>query len=115
LVPDSSRAADVLAAVLQRLPSKFVPDVRVLDSWVEDDDVICLVYTSSLTDGLTGLRRRVEVDIPVTAIVDDIVVCDLGEPLGTDREGGERDENGILWWPGIRPELRYFAHKARGH
>jgi hypothetical protein len=60
-----------------------------------------------------GLRRQIEADVPIEAVVDDIVVCDLGEPVGADAEGLSRDEAGIMWWHGIRPGWRYFADKAR--
>jgi hypothetical protein len=109
-----SRASVVLSEIRMQAPLIGV-GIEIVDSWVENDLVICVVYQSQFTDGLHGLRREVETDVPIEAVVKDIVWLDLGEPLGKEADGLTRDQDGILWWFGTDLEWRYAARKARGH
>lgn len=59
--------------------------VRVIDSWVESEDVFCIIYRFPWLDELLGLRRGVEIDDDETFEEWAVEVGDLqlGEPLGT--------------------------------
>jgi hypothetical protein len=109
-----SRASIVLSQVLERASAVSV-ELEIFDSWTEGELTVCVVYQSSEADGLLGLRREVETDVPVDAVAMDIVWDDLIEPLGRQADGLMRDGDGIMWWPGTRPEWRHQAMRARGH
>lgn len=98
----TSRAAEALTAVLSGVfpPSEDNGQLRVLNSWTEDDEVICVVYQGWWFEGLLGLRRRIDDDLPLDVVVLQIVASELGEPVGRMVEGVEPDSDGITWWEG---------------
>ncbi len=102
----TSRAAQALAVVLARVPE---PDAsnghfRILDSWTESDDTICVVYEGWWTEAPTGLRRRLDPDLSVNVMAGQILDAELGEPPGAMLDGVDPDANGIRWWEGEPPE-----------
>ncbi|WP_408895760.1 hypothetical protein ACJ5H2_12675 [Nocardioides sp. R1-1] len=99
---ERSRATAALAEVLANLPppSPDNGDLRILDSWTEGDDTICLVYKGWWEDGTLGLRRRIDPDVSVRDVVAQILNAELGEPPGGMIEGVEPDDDGIVWWHG---------------
>lgn len=102
----STRAAEALAAVLAHVPSPTEDNghLRILDSWTEGEDTICVVYEGWWEEGTIGLRRRIDDDLPVSWVVGQILEAELGEPPGGMLDGVEPDENGIVWWHGEPPE-----------
>lgn len=111
-----SRASLVLSGVIKGAGQPGLGSgLEIIDSWTEGELIVCVIYRSALTDGAHGLRREVETDIPVQAVVTDILWHDLSEPIGAEAASLTRDSEGILWWSGTRPEWRYQAMKARGH
>ena len=55
-----------------------------MDSWTEGDDVFCLVNRHpEHYDGTLGLHRVVEDDWTIDGVVDQVLVGELGEPLGS--------------------------------
>lgn len=109
---DETPAGSVLAAVLSGLVGHRA-QVEPVASWIEGEDVLCIVYRSSYVDGIVGLRRVIELDVPLDAVVSDILEGDFGEPMGSDAEHIWLDDEGRRWWSGLRPEWRYEANSAR--
>jgi len=101
-VTKTSRAAQALAKVLQRFPppDEDNGDLLLLDSWTEGDDTICIVYRGWWHEGTLGLRRKIDADLPLSAVVAQILDAELGEPPGGMVEGVEPDSDGITWWEG---------------
>lgn len=102
-----SRASQVLAQVLtaiERSNDRFPTDdfaTEVVDSWVENDDTFCIVYRQRLYgDELFGLRRTVEPAWSISGVVDEVLTCELFEPLGSLYDPMVADEQGIKWWAG---------------
>ena len=100
-----TQAAQVLAAVLERLPAADEDNggFHVLDSWTEGDDTICLVYRGWWHGGTLGLRRRIDADLPLDIVVGQILGAELGEPPGLLVEAVAPDSSGITWWHGEPP------------
>lgn len=108
-----SRADDVLALVLAAIESRvgaFRSDdlmPEVLTWCVEAEDVFCLVYRQPLYGPTTiGLRRTVEPDWTIEGVADEVVTCELGEPLGSLWHTLTPDLAGVMWWTGNPPEWK---------
>lgn|GEM_PF-3530313 len=87
------------------MSADLVPEL--VDSWVEAEDVFCVVYRQPLYGPiLLGLRRVVEADWTIEGVVDEVVTCELGEPLGSLWETLTPDEAGTMWWAGNPPEWK---------
>jgi hypothetical protein len=82
--------------------------VHVERTWTESADVLCLVYRQPgmYPDMTLGLRRTVDPDWTVEGVADEILCCELGEPLGSLYAGLEADEDGVMWWTGNLPEWK---------
>lgn len=80
--------------------------LQVLGAWTEGTDTICIVYRGWWHPSTLGLRRQIESDWPVDAVVEYIVTSELGEPLGSREAWLEPDEHGIHWWVGDPPDWR---------
>jgi hypothetical protein len=98
----STPAARVLAAVLEGIPAPTEDNgnFRVVDSWTEGDDFICVVYRGWWHESILGLRRRIEADVPLDDMIGKILDAELGEPPGALVEDVEPDSDGITWWQG---------------
>ncbi len=107
---EASRPAQVLEAV-QRGSSRLAPITATCASstpWAEGEDTICVVYEGWWYPGTLGLRRKVEANVPVEHVVEDMLSGDLGEPLGSLVDTLVLDDNGVMWWEGNPPECRHF-------
>lgn len=102
---EQSRAKQVLDIVLAELPSLREP-TELVDSWTEGPTVLCLVYRQSLYDCTLGLRREVEDDWTLEGVADEILTCELDEPLGSMIDTLQPDEHGVMWWTGNLPEWK---------
>lgn len=102
----TSRAAQVLAKVLLGAPDTMGTGLVVIDSWVEGEDTFCIVYRYEFFDGVVGLRRTVEPDWSIDAVVDHVLVGELGEPLGAMEDELVADKDGVMWWAGDTPEWK---------
>ena len=107
---EASRAAQVLEAVREGIepPQAHNGYLRLLDSWTEGEDTICVVYEGWWYPGTLGLRRNVEANVPAQHVVEDILSGDLGEPLGGLVDALVPDDNGVMWWEGNPPEWRHY-------
>jgi hypothetical protein len=110
---DPSRARIALERILAALSgpsergSRLVQQIEVVDSWTEGDDIFCLVYRDpDEYDFTLGLRRTVEPNWTIDGVVDQVLVGELGEPLGTLEDTLRPDDQGVMWWTGDRPEWR---------
>jgi hypothetical protein len=99
----SSRAQQVLERVIREVP-RLTPATAVLDSWTEGDDVFCLVYRQEGYDWPLGLRRHVPPEWTVDGLVQEILICELEEPLGSLSATLQADDAGVRWWRGNPPE-----------
>jgi hypothetical protein len=113
-VSDSpSRAQTALERILGALSrpserrSRLVEHIEVVDSWTEGDDVFCLIYRDPEEYDFTlGLRRTGETDWTIDGVVDQVLVGELGEPLGALEDTLRADDKGVMWWTGDQPEWR---------
>ncbi len=98
----ASRADAALARVLAGIapPSEDNGNLKIVDSWTDGAITIWVVYTGWWFKGTLGLRRELDLDLPVSRVVDQILDAELGEPPGRLIDGVEPDENGIVWWHG---------------
>jgi hypothetical protein len=83
--------------------------LKIHRAWIEGAEVVCFVYESEVQRcGRVGLRRTIEQGSEWTleGIVDEILTCELGEPLGSCFDTLEADEDGMLWWIGNRTEWK---------
>lgn len=110
---DPSRAQTALDRILGALSgqsergSHVVQHIEVVNSWTESDDVFCLVYRDpEAYDFTLGLRRTVEPCWTIDGLVDQVLVGELGEPLGALEDTLRADDKGFMWWTGDRPEWR---------
>jgi hypothetical protein len=99
----ASRAEQVLERVIDAVP-RLMPETTVLDSWTEGDDVFCLVYRQARYDWPLGLRRRVPPEWSIDGLVQEVVICELEEPLGSLMPTLQPDAAGVRWWSGNPPE-----------
>jgi hypothetical protein len=107
----SARAQEVLGRVVAGAGSVPWGDsnlvTEVVEAWAETDDVFCLVYRQLLYgDLLLGLRRVVEPDWTIDGVVDEILSCELGEPLGSVFDELVPDDAGVHWWNGNPDEWK---------
>ncbi|WP_370289813.1 hypothetical protein [Nocardioides sp.] len=104
----ATRVERVLEMVLAGAPDINGSGLRVLDSWIESEDVFCLVYTSDWdvgVDGPLGLRRTLDDGWTPEQVAEYVLLNELGEPLGTlADELVERD--GVWWFTGDHVEWR---------
>ena len=105
----SSRAQEVLSHVLEgisALGGEWATEVEA--AWTEGNDVLCLVYRQPrmYADVRLGLRRSVEPDWSIEGVADEILVAELGEPLGSRRDSLQADADGVMWWTGNLPEWK---------
>jgi hypothetical protein len=109
-VPDQTRSEQVLASVLSSLSAWGRTEFRteVQKSWTEGDAILCIVYRQpDMYPTLRlGLRRTIEADWTVAGIADEIVSCEIGEPLGSLYDTLQPDAEGVMWWTGNLPEWR---------
>ncbi|GAA2026040.1 hypothetical protein WDZ16_01310 [Pseudokineococcus marinus] len=80
----------------------------LLSSWssvVDDVPVLHLVYRHPWWGFATGLRRELDGDVlanhsgdPAVNLADDIVIGDVGEPLGRNADLMVPDADGVWWW-----------------
>jgi hypothetical protein len=78
-------------------------------AWIENPELACFVYESAeQPHGRLGLRRTVEQgsEWTVEGIVDEILTCEMGEPLGSCFDTLQADADGVLWWTGNRTEWK---------
>ena len=80
-------------------------NLRVLGTWTEEPDVIRIVYQGWWHPRTVGLRRQIESDWPLEAVVLYILTSELGESW-VPAETLESDEHGVLWWTGDTPGNR---------
>lgn len=111
----SDRFADpraVISACLERLQHSVTEGrlVTVVDSWVDGDAALCIVYRAPFARGLVGIRR--ETHLPTrgfpsdaTELGQDIADFDIGEPLGSVSERLRVDVYGVQWWGHLLPDL----------
>jgi hypothetical protein len=110
MMTEATRAELVLALVLESLSTWEHTEFRteVQKSWTEGDSVVCLVYrqTGMYSKLTLGLRRTVEDDWSIEGLVEEMVVCEMGEPLGSLYESLQPDAKGVMWWTGNLPEWK---------
>lgn len=119
-----------LQACLDHLATSTVTaarSVRVLHSWTDGPDAICLVYRPPGDhDAPVGLRRRwhdavqpgewrlsnlmawgydVGPDVDAVAFGHNVADFDLGEPLGMIVRALRYDEDGVGWWGSLADDL----------
>lgn len=83
---------------------RLMPATTVLDSWTEGEDVFCLVYRQARYDWPLGLRRRVPPGWSIDGLVQEVIMCELEEPLGNLEVTLQADDAGVRWWSGNSPE-----------
>ena len=79
---------------------------EVVDSWTEGPSVLCLVYRQRGYRYTLGLRREVEDDWTLEGLADEILTCELDEPLGSMIDTLQPDDQGVMWWSGNLPEWK---------
>ena len=104
-VENPTLAQRALSAVLDMRPG-----VAILDSWTDGTDVICLLYRGG-PGQIIGLRRRIESDVPLHEVVEEIVYIELDEPRGT--RGMTMGPDGVLWWSGNPESERSYNWEGR--
>lgn len=107
---DETRAETILNGVLRELEDRL-PEVDVARGWVADAETVCIIYReihSEEVPRLLGLRRRVEPDIPLERIIEEIAHREIGEPLGSLSAELVADEDGVWWFEGNRPDWRIY-------
>ena len=104
----AARALEAIKAYFPQSPIARDLGSELLDSWVEDPDIVCLVYPAVYGDFTVGLRTRVDLDPDDTLSdwVEGVVDEDVSEPLGTFADHMWRDSDGIFWWGLIPPPGR---------
>ena len=105
-----SLASEVLRAVVDNFPAPDDGngDLRLIDSWTEAEDTICVVYEGWWVPGKVGPRRRIDGHVPTWQEIANILDGEFGEPPGLMVEGVMPDVDGVIWWEGDRPEWRQF-------
>ena len=109
MVNRSSRAEEALSRVLAQVGSLDREwAIEVEAAWTEADDVLCLVYRQPGMYGnvTLGLRRTVEADWTIDGVVEEILVGELSEPLGSLYDTLQPDADGVMWWTGNLPEWK---------
>lgn len=126
----SDRALEACLAHLLVSTVTLARTVRLLDSWTDGPDAICIVYhppsSSPASSVPVGLRRRwhdavqpgewrlgnlmawgydVGPDVDPVAFGRNVADFDLGEPLGMMVRALRYDEQGIGWWGSLGDRL----------
>ncbi len=95
--------------VVRAAETSYKSVIEIHRAWIESPEVVCFVYESAeQPHGRVGLRRTVEQgsEWTVEGIVDEILTCEMGEPLGSCFDTLEADRDRVLWWTGNRTEWK---------
>lgn len=106
------QARAVLDALLARLPVSITEgaSVTVLDSWVEGEGALCLVYRSPDYNGVLGFRATTSLPpngepSSAAALGQDLADFAVGEPLGNVVSKLRQDAHGVNWWGELQADL----------
>jgi hypothetical protein len=108
-VEGQARSGEVVCQVVRAAQTSHQSVLKIHRAWIENPEVACFVYESAeQAHGRLGLRRTVEQssEWTVEGIVDEILTCEMGEPLGSCFDTLEADGDGVLWWTGNRAEWK---------
>lgn len=122
----SDRALEACLSHLSTSTVTAARSVRVVQSWTDGPDAICVLYRRPELDVTVGLRRRwhdavqpgewrlgnlmawgydVGPDVDPLAFGRNVADFDLGEPLGMIARALRHDDEGVGWWGSLADAL----------